>query len=355
MSLRPGDHTDISARAPWVRAFFLALVTVGVVLAAPLRADLPAPKPPLPSVSNPPALTQPIDCIVGETCYIQNYVDADPGPAARDFRCNPLSYDGHKGTDFAVPSRAEMASGVTVTAAARGRVRGVRDGMEDGAFLTDPESVKETECGNGLVIDHGRGWETQYCHLRKGSLLVKPGQQVENGTPLGLVGQSGLAEFPHLHFSVRYLGKPVDPFNPDGLDACALPPPVSLWQDHPPAYIPGGVLLAGFGAHLPKLETIRDGGAAADILPADSAELLLWGYFFGARAGDLVRISFRGPAGFSHSRDYTVERNLALMSRAASKRRGATPWSPGIYTGSVTLRRGNTVLGEKTATVGIIP
>ena len=59
-----------------------------------------------------PTFSLPVDCTLGESCFIQNYVDQDPGPRAQDFTCGPLTYDGHKGTDFALPSTEIMAQGV---------------------------------------------------------------------------------------------------------------------------------------------------------------------------------------------------------------------------------------------------
>src|SRR6185503_18489146 len=47
-----------------------------------------------------PALDVPVACEMGKACVLQNYVDRDPGPAARDYRCGMLTYDGHKGTDI---------------------------------------------------------------------------------------------------------------------------------------------------------------------------------------------------------------------------------------------------------------
>ena len=58
-------------------------------------------------------LNSPVDCALGETCFIQNYVDRDPGPGVRDARCGPRSYNGHKGTDFSVPDVATMKRGIT--------------------------------------------------------------------------------------------------------------------------------------------------------------------------------------------------------------------------------------------------
>ncbi len=59
----------------------------------------------------------------------------------------------------------------------------------------------DRECGNGVVIAHAGGWETQYCHMAQGGLAVKPDQPVTTGQTLA-VGLSGLTEYPHLHFTV---------------------------------------------------------------------------------------------------------------------------------------------------------
>ena len=98
-------------------------------------------------------------------------------------------------------------------AAAAGVVKAVRDGVADvNVRVIGFGSVAGHECGNGVVIAHDGGWETQYCHLAKGSVRCTTGERVETGTPLGLVGLSGQTEFPHLHFSVRHNGATVDPF-----------------------------------------------------------------------------------------------------------------------------------------------
>jgi len=44
----------------------------------------------------------PLDCTLDETCFIQQFVDNDPSAIATDFACGSLTYDGHKGTDFAL-------------------------------------------------------------------------------------------------------------------------------------------------------------------------------------------------------------------------------------------------------------
>ncbi len=63
--------------------------------------------------------------------------------------------------------------------------------------------------GNTIVVQHGSGFVTLYAHLRE--FLVENGARVVAGTPVGLVGSSGRATGPHLHFEVRKRGVPVDP------------------------------------------------------------------------------------------------------------------------------------------------
>lgn len=234
-------------------------------------------------------LEWPLDCTLGDTCHIQQYVDHDPGPAATDFTCGPLSYDGHDGTDFALPTRADMAAGVSVLAAAAGTVGGTRNSVADLAPV-----VPGKECGNGVVIDHGDGWVTQYCHMRQGSVVVQPGQQVSAGSVLGLVGQSGQAEFPHLHLSVRHDGVEVDPFQPQS-GSCALTPGPTLWAT-PVPYEPGGFLAAGFSDAIPQLDALR-AGLETSPLPATAPGLVVWAFAFGTRAGDRMVFQIVGPDG----------------------------------------------------------
>ena len=78
-----------------------------------------------------PHLDLPVECTPGETCWIVNYVDHDPGKGFRDYHCGALGYDGHAGTDFALRDEAAMQAGVAVLAAAAGTVKAVRDGMPD--------------------------------------------------------------------------------------------------------------------------------------------------------------------------------------------------------------------------------
>lgn len=63
--------------------------------------------------------------------------------------------------------------------------------------------------GEVVIIDHGEGVETLYAHLDK--RLVNKGDRVEQGQILGLVGSTGKATGPHLHWELHRDGEVVDP------------------------------------------------------------------------------------------------------------------------------------------------
>ena len=63
--------------------------------------------------------------------------------------------------------------------------------------------------GNVVVVRHWNGLETLYAHLSKRK--VNMGDVVQAGDTLGLGGSTGRSTGSHLHFEVRYLGRPIDP------------------------------------------------------------------------------------------------------------------------------------------------
>ncbi len=63
--------------------------------------------------------------------------------------------------------------------------------------------------GNTIIIDHGSGVQTTYMHLSK--IDVAEGQSIEKGQLIGLTGDTGYADHPHLHLSVRIWETSIDP------------------------------------------------------------------------------------------------------------------------------------------------
>ncbi len=198
----------------------------------------------------------------GQNCFVQNYVDQDPSSKARDFHCGSRTYDGHTGTDIRVPDLQSQHKGVEVLAAAEGIVGAIRDGVPDISIRVGGKAaIAGIECGNGVLVNHGHGWSTQYCHMAKGSVRVKAGQHVDIGQPIGLVGMSGDTEFPHVHFAVRLDGKIVDPFAFGAApESCAGG--ASLWDKPASAslqYREGEIINFGFAAAPVDMNSIESG------------------------------------------------------------------------------------------------
>jgi murein DD-endopeptidase MepM/ murein hydrolase activator NlpD len=87
--------------------------------------------------------------------------------------------------------------GTVVCAAREGRVVGVR-----GDSTVGGPDRKLRPMANYVVIKHADGTFADYVHLKTGGALVKMGDEVTVGQPIGLSGQTGFASAPHLHFSV---------------------------------------------------------------------------------------------------------------------------------------------------------
>ena len=94
----------------------------------------------------------------------------------------------HEGIDVSAPM------GTPIEAPAAGVVRSA--GWEAGY-------------GHTIEIDHGYGVMTRFAHASR--LLVRQGQRVSRGEKIALVGNSGLATGPHLHYEVHVNGRAVNP------------------------------------------------------------------------------------------------------------------------------------------------
>jgi murein DD-endopeptidase MepM/ murein hydrolase activator NlpD len=94
----------------------------------------------------------------------------------------------HEGVDLGADT------GQTIRATAAGTI--VAAGW-DGAY------------GQKIVVDHGNGYQTWYAHLSE--IDVHVGQSVYKGQSIGLVGETGFATGPHVHYQVMLNGTPIDP------------------------------------------------------------------------------------------------------------------------------------------------
>jgi murein DD-endopeptidase MepM/ murein hydrolase activator NlpD len=299
------------------------------------------------------SLALPIKCRPGVSCFFQNYVDHDPSDKARDYRCGGRSYDGHDGTDIRIRNLEIQRQGVEVLAAAPGRVIGGRNDMEDVSIRTAGKAaIAGKECGNGVLIEHADGWRTQYCHMAKGSVRVKPGDQLTTGQPIGLVGLSGDTEFFHLHFTVRHRGKAVDPFA-YGAPENSCGGGRSLWAAslaEQMQYRPREIIDYGFAGIAPTMELIESGEIGKHPVAPSSDALVAYVRTIGLQAGDQQSLVVQGPGGIAVSTNSlpALDRDKAQFLVIAGKKRTGDAWPDGRYTATYRVIRDGAEVARKT-------
>lgn len=87
-------------------------------------------------------LSLPLDCSLGQTCFVTALKDHDIGSFSVDYSCGTLTRDGHSGTDFTLPDLAAMERGVNVLAAASGTIMGIRDRLPDNGPTTGMKTAE---------------------------------------------------------------------------------------------------------------------------------------------------------------------------------------------------------------------
>jgi len=301
-------------------------------------------------------LALPVNCKIGENCFIQNYVDRDISGGIRDYQCGTTSYNGHKGTDFRLIDYRQLQQGVNVLAAAAGVVKGIRNNVSDwNPSLGYSGFPKGKECGNGLVVDHGDGWETQYCHMRKGSISLTSGDRVDSGQVLGQVGLSGKTEFPHLHLSVRKAGRVIDPFAPNAhsqnTTSCQQGETKTLWQANTANALPyQQMIITNHGIHsaVPKKREARTGQYRQQSLMPNAKAIVLWIDSILPKKGTQVQAVLRFPSGKKRAFTYTLEKNKAQWFQYFGIKLKTDSWPLGRYQYAVRLLFNNRVMSRKT-------
>ena len=160
------------------------------------------------------------------------------------------AYDGHRGTDFAVPSNTPVVA------------------ADDGTVIYSEWSDSG---GWGVVMDHAYD-RTAYFHNNQ--LFVYPGQHVSRGQLIALSGSTGNSTGPHVHFEVRDLLTPWHSVDPYGWTGPGPDPwrwdMGNLWTSNPPVpfllplAFPGGARwnywYGNDGPPPPVSWHLRDGG-----------------------------------------------------------------------------------------------
>lgn len=308
--------------------------------------------------SDQPELDLPLDC-PSSGCIIQSFVDVDPGPGWLDHACGSASYNGHTGTDLRLPDLLQMAEGVRVRAAATGVVTATRDGMPDRYYERSEEAALQGRgCGNGVVIDHGSGWTTQYCHLKEGSVQVREGDRLNAGDPIGMIGLSGRTEFPHLELIVRQGDRVVDPFAVKGEvlsndesnshPGCDAQDTATIWSESAAAQLPypdALIINSGLADAVPSLREVDNRARTLLKLNTQTPALVAYGRAINLKTGDVLRVSLRDAAGgvLASGESDPMVNPRAQQMQAAGIRRPAAGWSAEGYTALIeVLRNGAT-------------
>ena len=196
--------------------------------------------------------------------------------------------------------------------------------------------------------------------MRRGSVTLRAGETVAAGSSLGLVGFSGLAQFPHVHLAVRRDGAVVDPFLGEpvtgtcqGEDAGA---PGRLWASALAgklAYSDALFIEARFTFGPVTPEQAERGDTAQP--QADSPALVFFARLINMRAGDRISLKVEGPDGFQAVSDgEPLDRAKAQFVGFAGRKRTAERWPTGLYEGVVAVVRAGKMIGEAKNTLRLL-
>lgn len=317
------------------RSFPRAILTAGLLFIAQSGISVAA---------DFPELSLPIDCKLGEDCWLINYFDHAPEKAILDYTGGTNLYDEHKGIDIAIPDIKTMIQGVNVLAVADGIVLAIRDHIPDiGSIDRDGRRIDFPKCGNAVLLDHGNDLRTQYCHMRRGSISVDVGDKVKRGHKIGLVGLSGFTNFPHIHLAVSLGEDKVDPFVGPGWKPDQGETPRPMWTEDvrkAAVYQPFVLQDAGFTGGSFSKHGLLQGWYSNTQIPATSHELTFGVLAYFVDPGDEMVLEIKDPGGKDLTRETVVfDADIQRHWRSISVARPKEGWRSGTYTGFVSLKR----------------
>ncbi|MDE1917990.1 MAG: M23 family metallopeptidase [Sphingomonadales bacterium] len=132
--------------------------------------------------------------VTGATGWAQSFIWPAHGRISGRFGSQRI----YRGTPGAYHSGLDIAPGAGATYVA----------PADGVVVLAADAPFTLE-GNLLILDHGMGLNSAFLHAER--LLVREGDRVSQGQPLGLVGMTGRATGPHLHWSLCWQAARLDP------------------------------------------------------------------------------------------------------------------------------------------------
>lgn len=284
-----------------------------------------------------PELHAPVDCSDASVCFVQILPDwAESKNNVEDFKEGVLSVEGARSTVFRATSVAQMYKGIPVKAVGRGLVRSVRANMPD--FVQKDENyLRWRECGNGILLDLDRGWTVQYCHLKEGSLTVRPGDVVNAGDVIGYMGASGLAAYPQLEITVKHNGRFIDPYHVTDY--------TDMWKIGEVEKIPyrkAGVLHMAFLERVPTKKDMFEGFEESEVQEVlrTAKQLFFWAHVFGAEEGDILELEIEDSIGESFVKKRTqINHSSKTHYSYVGKQVKILELAPGTWVGKLRVYR----------------
>jgi murein DD-endopeptidase MepM/ murein hydrolase activator NlpD len=102
-------------------------------------------------------------------------------------------------------NRKEMHRGLDMKAAMKTPVYATADGVVEWSGMH-----KSSGYGNLIILDHNYGFKAYFGHLNK--VVVKQGDFIKKGDLIAYSGNTGMSSGPHLHYEIRFVQHPVDPY-----------------------------------------------------------------------------------------------------------------------------------------------